>query len=414
MDNNIAAISGMETLPAELLTAIQEAFDAKVAASETRIREEAETSIREEMAARYEHDKSNLIEAMDRMLTDVVKETEKKKAAEVAKLVETREKLAETLVASKNLYKSKLNEHVGVSKTFIMTELTKTIKGLVEQKNALAEKHSQLEAAFVKVKKTMAEQQNARFAKIDEFVMRQVTKELTEFDQDHRALNETRVKLVKESKQKLAATTTLFVAEAAKKVETAINANMKREMTQLHEDLERNRQNMFGRRIFEAMAAEYLTSYLAEGSEIRKLQQVVEAKDVELSSVKTKLDETKKVADAAGRKEKLAEDRATRTKILSELLEGLKGDKRSVMTSLLETTKTENLRTAFHKLVPSVLQENTRKPVADRTKIVEVRAPARRIVDFNGDRIVESTSNEAETQMDAEIGTILRLAGIQQ
>ena len=61
--------------------------------------------------------------------------------------------------------------------------------------------------------------------------------------------------------------------EAAIKVEKVINTTLKREMTQLHEDLERNRQNMFGRRIFEAVAAEFMTSYLNEGTEIRKLQE---------------------------------------------------------------------------------------------------------------------------------------------
>jgi ABC-type phosphate transport system auxiliary subunit len=88
---------------------------------------------------------------------------------------------------------------------------------------------------------------------------------------------------VTEGKKKLAETQKRFVSEAAKKVEGAINETLKREMSQLHEDLERNRQNMFGRRIFEAVAAEFMTSYLAEGTEIRKLQNVLETKEKELA-----------------------------------------------------------------------------------------------------------------------------------
>ena len=57
-------------------------------------------------------------------------------------------------------------------------------------------------------------------------------------------------------------------------------------MTQLHEDLENNRQNMFGRRIFEAVAAEFMTSYLAEGTEIRKLQSILAEKEQALSDGK--------------------------------------------------------------------------------------------------------------------------------
>jgi hypothetical protein len=64
-------------------------------------REEAEMSVREEFAARYEHDKANLVEAMDRMLSDVVKTTEEAKAAEIAKLSEAREKLSSAIAGSK-------------------------------------------------------------------------------------------------------------------------------------------------------------------------------------------------------------------------------------------------------------------------------------------------------------------------
>src|SRR3712207_8324907 len=52
-------------------TTLFRSFDKKVAEA----REEAEMSIREEFAARYEHDKSNLVKAMDLMLTEDRKST---------------------------------------------------------------------------------------------------------------------------------------------------------------------------------------------------------------------------------------------------------------------------------------------------------------------------------------------------
>jgi hypothetical protein len=55
-------------------------------------------------------------------------------------------------------------------------------------------------------------------------------------------------------------------------------------MKQLHEDIEAHRQNDFGRRIFEAVAAEFQTSYLAEGTEMRKLQKVLESKQAEIAA----------------------------------------------------------------------------------------------------------------------------------
>ncbi|RYD58067.1 MAG: hypothetical protein EOP83_20925, partial [Verrucomicrobiaceae bacterium] len=354
--DNLANILGESGLPAEMVTSLQEAFDKKVAEA----REEAELSIREEFATRFEHDKATFVEAMDRMLSDVVQKTEEAKAAEIAKLKETHSKLTAQINEAKTLYRSKLKESIGTSNAFVTRELAKTIKALAESKKNFVAKQKKLDEQFDSVKAEVARQQAERVTKIDEFVVRQVKRELNEFKQDHRALVETRVKIVAESKKKLADTQKKFVSESAKKVEAEINATLKREMSQLHEDLERNRQNNFGRRVFEAVAAEFMTSYLNEGSEIRTLQNVLESKEQELAQKTAKLNEAKSAIESVTRKVKLAEDRAIRTKTMTELLSNLRGDKRQMMESLLETTKTDALRSAFDKYLPAVLNEGVR------------------------------------------------------
>lgn len=415
MDNTLASILGTAGLPEELITSLQEAFDKKVAEA----REEAEMSVREEFAARYEHDKANLVEAMDRMLTDVVKKVEESKAEEIKNLVEARAKYDNGLVEAKAFYKNKIREHMKVTQTFVTEQLYKSIKSLAEQKSDTIKTGKALKESYKALKAEMAKDHAARIKKIDEFVVRQVNRELNEFAQDKKALVETRVKLLSENKKKLKATQTRFVAEAAKKVDKAMTETLKREMTSLHEDLERNRQNMFGRRIFEAISAEFMTSYLAEGTEIRKLQNVLESKDKELAAAKAKITETAKAVDAIARKVKLAEDRAARTKIMSELLSPLRGEKRAVMESMLETTKTEALRSTFDKLLPVVLSEGSRKPQTQTEKKVlsENKAPFRRVVAVTGDkanRLLESAQTENEVEVEAEIGQIVRLAGIQK
>jgi hypothetical protein len=272
------------------------------------------------------------------------------------------------------------------------------------------------------VKAEVARQQAERVTKIDEFVVRQVKRELNEFKQDHRALVETRVKIVAESKKKLADTQKKFVSESAKKVEAEINNTLKREMSQLHEDLERNRQNNFGRRVFEAVAAEFMTSYLNEGSEIRALQNVLESKESELAAKTAKLNEAKTAIESVTRKVKLAEDRAIRTKTMTELLSNLRGDKRQMMESLLETTKTDALRSAFDKYLPAVLNEGVRKAPAPQNNapkvLSETKAPVRRVV--TGDktnRLAESAQIETDNELDVSsemIAQVVRLAGIQK
>jgi hypothetical protein len=184
--------------------------------------------------------------------------------------------------------------------------------------------------------------------------------------------------------------------------------------------LEKNRQNMFGRRIFEAMAAEYMSSYLAEGTELRKLQTMLEGKAAELKAVQTKLDENAKASEAAARKAKIAEDRASRSKIMSELLGSLRGEKRAVMENLLESTKTDHLRASFERLLPVVLNENGRRaPVAPANKrLVETKSPVEnRKTTFTGDksnRLAETiqAENDADRDFSSEISSILRLAGV--
>ncbi|RYF21165.1 MAG: hypothetical protein EOO77_06580 [Oxalobacteraceae bacterium] len=286
---------------------------------------------------------------------------------------------------------------------------------------SLVAKQSKLDEQFDSVKAEVARQQADRVAKIDEFVVRQVKRELSEFKQDHRALVETRVKIVAESKKKLSETQKKFVSESARKVESAINDTLKREMGQLHEDLERNRQNNFGRRIFEAVAAEFMTSYLAEGTEIRNLQNVLESKDQELASKTAKLNEAKSAIESVTRKVKLAEDRAIRTKTMTELLSNLRGDKRQMMESLLETTRTESLRSAFDKYLPAVLNEGVRKAAplaADPKKVLSETKLVRRVVTGDkANRLTESAQIESENDLDASneaIAMVVRLAGIQK
>jgi hypothetical protein len=337
-------------------------------------------------------------------------------------LKETHTKLASQINEAKTLYRSKLKESIGTANAFVTRELAKTIKALAESKKNLVAKQKKLDEQFNTVKAEVARQQAERVTKIDEFVVRQVKRELNEFKQDHRALVETRVKIVAESKKKLADTQKKFVSESAKKVEAEINNTLKREMSQLHEDLERNRQNNFGRRVFEAVAAEFMTSYLNEGSEIRALQNVLESKESELAAKTAKLNEAKTAIESVTRKVKLAEDRAIRTKTMTELLSNLRGDKRQMMESLLETTKTDALRSAFDKYLPAVLNEGVRKAPAPQNNapkvLSETKAPVRRVV--TGDktnRLAESAQIETDNELDVSsemIAQVVRLAGIQK
>lgn len=409
MDKTLTSILGSAGLPEEMVQSLEEAFAKKVQEA----REEERDLIRADFAARYEHDKGNLLEAMDRMLTDAVTKAETEKAEEVAKLKEARKGYAKAIKEARKHYNTKLVEHVGVSKKFVMEQLTKEIKTLREQKNALVKRYKDLSENVAEAKAKMEEKYAADRKKINEFVIKSVSRELKEFEQDKRALVETRVRLLKESKAKLSETQKKFVTEAAKKVDAAVTAHLKEEMKQLHEDLERNRQNMFGRRIFEAVAAEYMTSYLAEGSEVKKIQAMLEAKEKELSDARAKLDETTGMLDKFERKVKLAEDRVNRSRILSDLLSNLRGEKREIMEQMLENTKTDHLRTQFDKLLPVVLSENKKPVVQTERKVSAEKSHSRTVTGDKNSALFESSKqSEGDVDMNQELTQVIRLAGI--
>lgn len=406
MDISISKLLGEGTLPQELITTLQEAFDKKI----ENVRSDLQVSVREEFAQRYEHDKDNLIEAMNNMLTEVATKHEEEKTKSINEFVEARNAFRAAKKSLTESFKTKLHENTTVSRDLVFKKLSEEVAKLRAEKKKLVDAKLAASDELEEAKKECEDETKKRLKKIDEFVIRQVTKELAELNEDHKALIETRVKLVTESRAKLRETTSNFIKEAAKKVEHVITNTLRGEMTQLHEDLEANRQNMFGRRIFDAVAAEFLTSHLNEGSEINKLQSIVTARDSEMKHLKTKLDEAIQVSQQATRKVKLAEDRAIRNKIMTELLSNIRGEKRSVMEGMLDTVKTEALRETFNRLLPVVTNDKAKAPVTTTKKLVENR-PVTNSNIVTGDRN-NILTEDTQKLINDDSADIIRLAGI--
>ncbi len=404
MDKDIAKILEQTGLPTELVDKVQEAFDAKMVAA----RSDIEQSVRGEMAARFEHDKNTLVEAMDKMLTDALSSQEKTKAEEINKLSETRVKFEKAISVAKQEYQKKLTENLNKASEFVGAKVDAEIMALRETKSALnsSKKH------IVSESKKLMEAEKVAFGKklkqIDQFVVEQLTRELQGVTEDHKLLIKTRAKLIQENESQLKATKTAFVKEAASKVDAVITESLKAEITQLHEEIERSRENMFGRKMFEAFVAEYMGSYFAEGSEVKKLQSMLESTKQELANAKSKISEAQSKVDAENRKAKLAEQNTVRERKMNKLLNTLSGVNKSTMGGLLETVKTENLEEAFHKYLP-IITESRKSEVKPKS------APSTTTI--TGDErsaLKESASTEVDNEANPELDQIVRLAGIRR
>ena len=109
------------------------------------------------------------------------------------------------------------------------------------------------------------------------------------------------------------------------------------------------------------------------------------------------------------RKAKLTEERAQRANIMSELLSNLTKDKKVIMSELLATTKTVQLKEAFKKYLPAVLNETSGRINTTQTLI------EKKTVEVTGNRKHQFSEILTENQdQQAEILNIRRLAGLEK
>jgi hypothetical protein len=296
-------------------------------------RDQVTAELREEFARKYSHDKSVMVEAIDKMLSERL-------TAEMDEFAEDKKALHEAKVA----YQRKMKNDSKMLESFIMNQLGKE---LVEFQND---------------RKKVSE----NFAKLENFVINALAKEITEFAQDKKDVAKTKVKLVREAKAKFDEIRKEFIKRSSKVVENAVTKQLTSEIKQLKEDIDSARNNDFGRRLFEAFAQEYSVSHLNEKSETSKLLKIINKKDLELNEAKAALEKKARIVESKEREIRVAKDLAERKALLSEMLAPLGADKRELMRSLLESVQTSKLSVAFDKYLPAVM-EGDKKKVAKAT-----------------------------------------------
>jgi len=311
----------------EIKSEIESSWNSKI--QETRDQMTAE--LREEFAQKYEHDKSALVEALDTMVGDRLQ-------VELAELAEDRNQLIE----DKAKYAKKMKGDSEKMKEFVLRQLATELKELHEDRKSVAENVSKLES----------------------FIVNALAKEISEFHTDKKDLVDTKVKLVRENKEKFEAVKAEFISKASKLVENVVTSKLTAEMTQLKEDIEAARKNDFGRRIFESFASEYASSHLNEKSETAKLLKLVKQTEAQLEEAVKAVQEKEQILESKDREIRVVKGVAQRDKIMSELLNPLTGDKKTVMSQLLESVQTEKLDMAFDKYLPAVMAGDAPKKKA--------------------------------------------------
>ena len=333
---------------------IQEAWDSKIKEN----KEVVGAELREEFAQRYEHDKANMIEAIDSMMNEKLSE-------EITKFVEDRKALAQEKIA----YKENVGAHSAKLENFMLSKLSEELKELHGDRKGVHE----------------------NFKKMEEFVVGALAKEIKEFHEDKKGVVETKVKLVAEAKKQMAKMKEAFITRSAKVVESAVNKKLAEELKSLKEDITAARTVNFGKKIFEAFASEYQNSYLNEKSETSKLMKVVDETTLKLADAEKVIEEKKAVIESKNAESKRQADLMERKEKMAEMLKPLGKEKSEVMSQLLESVQTAKLEASFNKYLPHVMAD---KVVPGKTKVLS-----------------ESGGDRAQRE-DADLTNIRKLAGI--
>ena len=332
-------------------------------------REQVATQLREEFAQKYEHDKNTMIEAVDRMISEQL-------SAELVEFADDRNQLAEMKVK----YAKKMKADAGVMKEFVTRQLAAEVRELHEDQVQMASKFSTLE----------------------NFVVEALAQEITEFFKDKQDLAETKVKLIREGRQEIKKVKEQFVQRAAQMVESVVTQNLTSEITSLKEDIEAARRADFGRKLFEAFAAEYQTSYLNEKSETSKLLKVIDMKDLAIQEAATAVVQAEQILESKELEIRALKEATERKAIMSELLSPLNAEQKEIMSELMESVKTSKLNESFEKYLPSVISGNSVKAPQKKQALVEAK-------EITGNK-VSNTNRSSET--DSNIVDIRKLAGL--
>jgi hypothetical protein len=344
---------------------INEAWEAKLSEA----REQARAELREEFAHRYEHDKQVMVEALDRMVTEGL-------SAEIASMAAEKQALAEDRVK----FQGKMKESATKFNNFMVTKLAEEIGELRKDRKM----HSE------------------GLEKLENFMVHALAREIQEFAKDKRDVVETKVRLIREARSKLESLKAKFVKESSAKMSRVISQHLKTELTQLHEDIKIARENSFGRRIFEAYAAEFGATHLNEKAEVRKLQQVIESKQQLLAQAIKLGTQAKTLVESKERELRIIKESNERNELMSDLLRPLNREKQDVMRNLLESVQTTRLKNAFEKYLPAVLENRTAKA----PKVI-----AESVTSVTGDKTVPSHQQD-ENEAKSNVIDLKRLAGL--
>ena len=380
---NITSVLGEIGLSEEVQAQITEAWNEAVEKN----KEDALNEARQEVQSKFDGEVQTMVAAAESLIRNTLESELKEFSQDRKKVYEAKKALLSNLKKSRALkesYEEKFNKKVEVFENFVMQTLKDEIVEFKQDRDQLQEsiqkerlklKKEQMrqrklseskEKAFTRlINQTLrgemvelAEDRkkfNESINRMESLVVRQLTEELSEFQEDRQKLNEKRVELESEHNKKLEESKKIFFKRASAAAEKLVNETLNQEISGLKEDIREAKENKFARKIFEAFSSEFLFSHLAENTEVGNMRKKLETVSKNAEKLQKIVQEQKQMINKSRKELKESRENGIREKEINTLIRSLPEKKQSIMRNLLEGVETKNIKSAFDKYLPSVL-----------------------------------------------------------
>lgn len=403
----------MECLGDNATADIKNAFNSLMKEKVAQIRNEVRQEVYEEVSKQAKQDKEKIVESMNQVTNKVLNEEMKKIDLHRKNLIKEKLKLQES---QKNFNKILADKEALLKEDF-NKKLEKAMKSINESYESKKADFVEKASNFINeaVKKEVVElrhdkkQLSESLNKFSQFITAQVAEQTRANRKEMKSLDDLRVRLVKESAEKLASAKKKFFAEAADKMEKFINASVSREISEFRKDIAESRKKSFGNKIFEAFAHEFAVKFFNENKVVNGLLESVKANQNKLIHSNKVLEDKANKALNENKQLKLVNNKLAREKIINESIAHLGKDKQDMIKNLVKEVPTEKLNESIQKYIPMILSNSSEKSINKSERVLkENRKPIYLTGDNKNNKVAMDLNKDLSSQdVDAEIAKVI-------
>ena len=368
---NAKLMESLNITSADAKNAFNELMKEKVA----QIRQEVRQEVFEEFAKQAKQDKEQIIESLNKVANQTINEEKKKNDIHRKNLI--KEKLA--LKEAKENIESQIADRTALIQEDFNKKLNNALSSMQKKYDVDKAKFIEKATDFINenVKKEVVELRNDKkqlsesLEQFSKFISEQVAEQVREHKEEMKSMDALRVRMVKESAEKLAEAKKKFFMEAAEKMEKFTNDAVARELNEFRKDIAESRKKSFGSKIFEAFAKEFAIKFFNEDKVVKSMMESVKSTQNKLNHsnklLESKLSESQEKIDNLSK----VNAQLTREKILNESLSHLTKDKQDMIKNLVREIPTVKLKESINKYIPMILNNSVNKTINKNENVLK-------------------------------------------